>query len=76
MEGAWASNGFLVVVPVNAEFIESGSGNDTVNITSSGDDTAPNYISLGDGNDRSIWWPQRMPHQTTGRAAQRQAPWR
>ena len=52
MEGAWASNGFLVVMPVNAEFIETGSGNDTVNITSSGDDTAPNYISLGDGNDR------------------------
>lgn len=39
-------------MPVNAEFIETGSGNDTVDITSSGDDTAPNYVSLGDGNDR------------------------
>lgn len=50
--GAGSSDGFLLVMPVNAEFIESGSGNDVVNIMSSGDDTAPNYISLGDGNDR------------------------
>ncbi|RWF66751.1 hypothetical protein EN858_28285 [Mesorhizobium sp. M4B.F.Ca.ET.215.01.1.1] len=52
IEGAWSSGGYLVVMPVNAEFIETGSGNDTVDITSSGDDTAPNYVSLGDGNDR------------------------
>jgi Ca2+-binding RTX toxin-like protein len=52
LERAGSSDGFLVVMPVNAEFIESGSGNDTVNVTSSGDDTAPNYISLGDGNDK------------------------
>jgi hypothetical protein len=52
IERAGSSGGFLVALPVNAEFIESGSGNDTVNITSSGDDTAPNYVSLGDGNDR------------------------
>jgi hypothetical protein len=52
IEGAGSSDGFLVAMPVNAQFIESGSGNDTVNITSAGDDTAPNYVSLGDGNDR------------------------
>lgn len=52
IEGAGSSDGFLLVMPVNAEFIETGSGNDTVNIMSSGDDTAPNYVSLGDGNDR------------------------
>jgi hypothetical protein len=52
LEGAGSSDGFLVVMPVNAEFIESGSGNDAVTITSTGDDTSPNYVSLGDGNDR------------------------
>jgi hypothetical protein len=71
IEGAGSSGGFLVAMPVNAQFIETGSGNDTVNVTSSGDDTAPNYISLGDGNDRlnlvstedatSDYWQGRMP---------------
>ncbi|MEW6630955.1 MAG: hypothetical protein AB1440_08825 [Pseudomonadota bacterium] len=50
--GAGSSDGFLVVMPAKAKLVEGGSGADTVTIAASGDGLQPNYVSLGDGNDR------------------------
>ena len=52
LNGAWASGGWLFVMPANAKLIEGGSGNDVVNVASAGEESQLNYISLGDGNDR------------------------
>lgn len=50
--GAGSSDGFLVVMPAKAKLVEGGSGADAVTIAASGDGLQPNYVSLGDGNDR------------------------
>lgn len=52
LNGAWASGGWLFVMPTNAKLIEGSSGSDVVNVASAGEESQLNYISLGDGNDR------------------------